>query len=47
MLKEIKELLIEFGLVGAVFGLLSVVWTRESLSPADKIKRYFLPLLSA
>lgn len=41
MLKEIKELLIEFGLVGAVFGLLSVVWTRESLSPADKIKKVF------
>lgn len=41
MLKEIKELLVEFGLVGAVFGLLSVAWTRESLSRADKIKKVF------
>ena len=41
MLKEIKELLIEFGLVGLVFGLLSVVWTREPLSKADKIKKVF------
>ena len=41
MLREIKELLLEFGLVGMVFGLLSVIWTRESLSRADKIKKVF------
>ncbi len=41
MLREIKELLLEFGLVGMIFGLLSVIWTRESLSRADKIKKVF------
>ncbi len=47
MLKEIKELLIEFGLVGTVFGLLSVIWTRESLSRADKVKKVFASIAIA
>lgn len=41
MLKAIKEFIIEFGLVGAVFGLLSVFWSREQLSTRDKVKKVF------
>lgn len=39
MLKEIKDVLIDYILLGAVFGCLSVLWTREPLSNADKIKK--------
>ena len=41
MLKAIKELLVEFGIVGAVFGVLSVFWSREQLSTRDKVKKVF------
>lgn len=39
MLKEIKDVLIDYVLIGFVFGVLSVVWTREPLSITDKIKK--------
>lgn len=39
MLKAIKEALIDYVLLGFVFGVLSVVWAREPLSTADKIKK--------
>lgn len=39
MLKAIKDLILEFGLIGLIFGTLSVVWSKEPLSPADKIKK--------
>lgn len=39
MLKSIKDVLMDYVLIGFVFGTLSVVWTREPLSTADKIKK--------
>ena len=39
MLKAIKDLILEFGLIGFIFGTLSVVWSKEPLSTADKIKK--------
>lgn len=39
MLKEIKDVLVDYVLIGFVFGILSVVWTREPLSTTDKIKK--------
>lgn len=41
MFKAIKELLLEFGVVGAVFGVLSVFWSGEQLSTTDKVKKVF------
>ncbi|MBQ8465280.1 MAG: hypothetical protein IJ545_04645 [Alphaproteobacteria bacterium] len=41
MLKAVKDFIIEFGFVGAIFGLLSVFWSREQLSTRDKIKKVF------
>lgn len=39
MLKAIKDLILEFGLVGFIFGTLSIVWSKEPLSTADKVKK--------
>lgn len=41
MIKTIKDLIIEFGLVGFAFGILSIFWTKEQLSPKDRVKKVF------
>lgn len=39
MLKAIKDALIDYVLLGFIFGVLSVLWAREPQSNADKIKK--------
>ena len=39
MLKAIKEALMDYALLGFVFGALSVAWAREPMSTKDKIKK--------
>ena len=39
MLKAIKDVLIDYVVLGFVFGVLSVLWQREPLSRIDKVKK--------
>lgn len=47
MLKEIKDVFFESGIIGLIFGCFSLVWTREPLSRADKIKKVFASIAIA
>lgn len=47
MLKEVKDVCIESGIIGLIFGCLSLVWTREPLSRADKVKKVFASIAIA
>lgn len=39
MLKSIKDVLIDYVVLGFVFGVLSVLWAHEPLSRTDKVKK--------
>lgn len=39
MLKSLKDVLIDYVLLGFIFGMLSVIWSREPLTLGDRIKK--------
>jgi len=47
MLKEVKDVFFESGVIGLIFGCFSLVWTREPLSKTDKIKKVFASIAIA
>ena len=47
MLKEVKDIFLESGVIGLIFGCFSLIWTREPLSRADKIKKVFASIAIA
>jgi len=47
MLKEVKDIFFESGIIGLIFGCFSLVWTREPLSRTDKIKKVFASIAIA
>mgnify|MGYP006954678190 CR=1 FL=1 len=47
MLKEVKDVCLESGVIGLIFGCFSLIWTREPLTRTDKIKKVFASIAIA
>lgn len=47
MLKEVKDIFLECGIIGLIFGCLSLVWSREHLTPTEQIKKVFASIAIA